>query len=156
MIVTVLKDVLIARGQIERYFEGSVPVDLWRALNRKRPGELFDFVEREYRLSNGRPRPADIKIEERNGVPWVSVADRPRGVSTFNKAGVPAGKDWSYIKIPKGTPMPSGLAIVDDGYRDIYDANHFTLAPAHDMPLGQFRALLIQFAQIIARRQEAM
>jgi hypothetical protein len=30
------------------------------------------------------------------------------------------------------------------------------LAPAHDMPLGQFRALLIQFAQIIVKRQEVV
>jgi hypothetical protein len=125
-------------------------------LNRKRPGELFGFVEREFRLSNGRPRPTDIKIEDRSGVPWVCVADRPRGVSTFNKAGIPSGKDWSYIKIPKGTPIPSGIAIVDDGYRDAYDANHFTIAPAQDMPLGQFRALLIQFAQTIVSRQEAI
>ncbi|MEY4580960.1 MAG: hypothetical protein RL701_5663 [Pseudomonadota bacterium] len=74
---TVLKDIFIARGEIDRYFEGSVPVDLWRALNRKRPGELFDFVESEFVLSNGRVRPADISIEDRSGIPWVFVRDRP-------------------------------------------------------------------------------
>jgi hypothetical protein len=107
-------------------------------------------------LSNGRVRPADIAIEDRNGMPWVLVRDRPRGVSTFNKAGIPSGKDWHYVKIPKGTVLPAGLAIVDDGYREIYDANHYTIAPAHDMPLGQLRALLLQFAQLIVNNQKAV
>ena len=154
MIITVLRDILIARGQLENYYEGLVPVNLWRATNRKRPTALFDFVEREFVLSNGRPRPADIKIEDRGGIAWVTVTDRPRGVSTFDKPGIPAGKDWDYIKIPKNTTLSGGLAIVDDGYREAHDANHYTIAPAHDMPLAEFRALLAQLAEILNAKGE--
>ena len=107
-------------------------------------------------LSNGKPRPADIAIELRNGVEWVCVANRPRGVSTFDRAGVPRGQDWDYVKIPKGTVLPDGLAIVNDGYRESYDATHYTIAPATDMPLGQFRSLLLHLAQVVSCRKEAI
>ncbi|WP_226664739.1 hypothetical protein [Microbulbifer aggregans] len=139
MSIKVLKDVLIEKGRLERYFEGSVPKDLWRALNRKQGGSPFDFVEKAYKLSNGRPRPADIKIEHQNGEPWVFIKDRPRGLSTFDKKGVPTGKDWEYFKIPGGTDLPEGLAIVEDEYNERFKATHFTIAPAYDMPLAQFK-----------------
>lgn len=32
-IIKVLKDVLVTKNQLDRYFDGSVPVDLWRAFN---------------------------------------------------------------------------------------------------------------------------
>lgn len=154
--ITVLKDIMIASDRLRDYFDGRVPVDLWRAINSKRPGHIFDFVEREFVLSNGRPRPADISIEDRNGVPWVCVADRPRGVSVFDKRGVPAGKDWSYVKIARGTVLPAGLAIVNDGYRESYDASHYTIAPERDMTLEEFRSHLHRLAQTILSGQKAV
>lgn len=63
MSVTVLKDVLIGKGRLANYFEGVVPVNLWRALNRKTNVRIFDFIEKGFTLSSGRPRPADIKVE---------------------------------------------------------------------------------------------
>ena len=112
MTINVLKDVLISKNQINRYYEGATPLNLWRALNAKRNTHPFEFVEQPFMLSNGRPRPADIKIEKIQGKKWVIVRDRPRGISTFDKPGVPPGKDWEYYIIPKGTVLPYGLAIV--------------------------------------------
>ncbi|AJQ92900.1 hypothetical protein [Gynuella sunshinyii] len=36
MEVVNLKDVFISMGELERYFDGVVPVNLWRGLNVKR------------------------------------------------------------------------------------------------------------------------
>jgi len=144
---TVLKDVYLAKGQLDRYFEGRVPVHLWRALNAKRGGALFDFVEEPMTLSNGRRRPADIEITKRGGTKWVSVLNAPRGVSTFDKPGVPTGKDWSYYRISAGTVLPEGLAVVRDSFNSNFDAFHYTIAPAFDMPLEQFKLLLNELAK---------
>ncbi len=73
MSVTILKDILIEKGKLDCYFDGKTPVSLWRALNKKSSQGVFDFTEQGFVLSNGRPRPADIKIESRNGTKWVSV-----------------------------------------------------------------------------------
>lgn len=154
MSITILKDVLISKGQVEKLFEGSVPINLWRALNRKSNAGVFDFVEEPMVLSNGRPRAADIQIEKRSGVKWVCVRNRPRGLSTFDKPGLPQGKDWEYYKIPKGTVLPEGIAIVKDEYNTILCAHHYTIAPAYDMPLAQFKSKLDQFASKLLK--EAM
>jgi len=146
----VLKDVCIEAGQVDRYFEGQVPVALWRG---KRKGtKPFDFVEEGFILSNGRPRPADITIRELAGTKWVFVQERPRGLSTFDKQGVPPGRDWEYYLIPAGTELPAGLAVVRDEYNTLYGATHYTIAPAHDMTLSQFKSLLSVFANLIARK----
>ncbi|XZZ64078.1 hypothetical protein ACJJIF_03280 [Microbulbifer sp. SSSA002] len=90
---------------------------------------------------------ADIKVyKHSNGEKWVSVENRPRGVSTFDKEGVPPGKGWEYYKIPAGTIIPDGLAIVRDGYNKKFDAIHYTIAPAYDMSLRQFKTALAAFA----------
>ena len=70
---------------------------------------------------------------------------------TFDKPGVPTGKDWEYYKIPKGTTLPYGLAIVKDEYNTIFDATHYTIAPAFDMLLKRFKTLLNKLAQDIMR-----
>jgi hypothetical protein len=151
MTISVLKDVLISKDQIDRYYERATPVNLWRALNVKRNTHPFEFVEKPFVLSNGRPRPADIKIEKVRGKKWVRVKERPRGISTFDKPGLPSGRHWEYYKIPKGTVLPYGLAIVKDEYNTRFNATHYTLAPFFDMPLSRFKTLLSQLAQMIVR-----
>jgi hypothetical protein len=143
---TILKDVLIDRSQIEKYYEGSVPVNLWRGVNKKKNQGIFDFVEEPFMLSNGRPRPADIEIRVQNGVKWVLVKNRPRGVSTFDKPGIPCGKDWEHYRIPRGTILPDGLAIVRDEFNSTFGATHYTIAPSYDMPLERFKSLLNKLA----------
>ena len=48
MTISVLKDVLISKDQIDRYYERATPVNLWRALNVKRNTHPFEFVEQPY------------------------------------------------------------------------------------------------------------
>ena len=147
MSLTVLKDVFISMGELDRYFEGVVPVNLWRGLNKKRNSALFDLIEKSYKMSNGRVRKSDLCIEDN----WVRVDRWPRGISTFDKPGVPKGRDWVHYKIPEGTQLPNGLAIVRDSYNETFLATHYTIAPAHDMPISEFRSLLKQFAKEIER-----
>lgn len=147
METTTLKDVFISMGELERYFDGEVPVNLWRGLNIKRNMALFDLVEKPYKMSNGKVRKPDLTIE--NG--WVRVKHWPRGISTFDKPGVPKGKDWVHYKIPAGTTLPKGLAIVKDSYNESFMATHYTIAPAYDMPIETFRLLLKNFAAHIVR-----
>jgi hypothetical protein len=42
--------------------------------------------------------------------------------------------------------LPNGLAIVKDNFNPRLGATHYTIAPAHDMPLEQFKMLLNQLA----------
>lgn len=146
MAITVLKDVMIEADALDRYFEGRVPVDLWRAYNAVQGHAPFDFVQVPFVLSNGRPRPADITIREVNGLKWVFVHDRPRGLSTFDKEGLPPGKDWRYLKIPQGTQLPEGLTVIRDELNERWGAVHYTLAPSCDMLLSRFVELLTRLA----------
>jgi len=77
MTISVLRDILISKNQIDKYFEGVTPVNLWRALNIKHNTHPFGFVEQATVLSNGRPRSADLKIEMVRGEKWVRVKERP-------------------------------------------------------------------------------
>lgn len=147
----ILKDILIARGQVDRYFDTRVPVDLWRA---KKTGEnepLFQIVDRQVLRANGKVRPPDITIDVRGGVPWVSVQERPRGLSVFDRPDMFARGQWEYYRIPAGTEIPAGLAIVDDGPSQAVAARHYTVAPARAMPLAMFRQLLAQLAKMMIR-----
>jgi len=95
----------------------------------------------------GRVRKPDITID--NG--WVKVKHWPRGISTFDKPGIPKGKDWVHYKIPAGAELPKGLAIVKDSYNDTVMATHYTIAPAYNMPLPQFKLLLNKFASSVIK-----
>ncbi len=68
MSVTLLKDILIGKDKLDSFFDEHVPVDLWRAVNKKSNNSVFDFIETGFVLSNGRPHPADITIESRNDI----------------------------------------------------------------------------------------
>lgn len=141
----ILKDILISAGDIDRYFEKS-PVNLWRAKRVTDRGTLFGLVEQDKVLSNGQPRPADISIYSKAGVSWVSCRPVPRGISTFDKPNIFNGSSWEYYKIPQGTVLPLGLALVKDRLNARIGATHYTIAPAYDMPLAQFKNLLNQLA----------
>ncbi len=107
-----LKEILIDAGDIEKYFDGKVPVNLWRAKNLSSKEPIFSMVEQKIVRNNGKVRPSDITIFKKNG-----------------------------------TDVPSGLAIVEDGYNIALGAKHYTIAPAFDMPLSQFKQLLNSLAQ---------
>jgi len=145
-----LKDVLISAGDIDRYYE-ETPVNLWRAKKIKDKGTVFGLVDNNKILSNGKVRPADITIILKNGVKWVTCKPSPRGLSTFDKPNIFKGSSWEYYKIPKGTKLPAGLAIVRDKYNRRIGATHYTIAPAHDMPLSNFKLLLDRLAVLVLK-----
>ena|GEM_PF-3364423 len=58
---------------------------------------------------------------------------------------------WNYYKIPAGTNLPEGLVIVRDYYNPSYEATHYTVAPAYDMPLERFKALLAALAKLLEK-----
>lgn len=45
----VLKDILLAQGELERYYDGAVPLNLWRALNARRNEGLSILLNRHSR-----------------------------------------------------------------------------------------------------------
>lgn len=152
MPINILRDVLLSEGQVERYFEGQVPIHLWRALDTRKIGmELFDLVEQDKLLSNKRIRPADIKVFFVGSIKWVSILKMPRGTSTFDRPGAPSGPSWHYYRIPAQTVLPHGLAVVRDAYNPVFKATHYTIAPVWDMPLEQFKRLLCQIATAAVR-----
>src|SRR5262245_51793171 len=143
MTVTILRDVLIARHRVEDYFDGTVPTTLWRAFDTRNKGRHpMDIVEEGYYLSNGKFREADITIKPVKGEPWVFIEHFPRGASSFDKPKVFKSRAWEYFRIPAGTRLPEGLAVVKDRYNEVYGATHYTLAPARDMKLAEFKLLL--------------
>lgn len=89
-----------------------MPVNLWRAKNLGAKESIFGMVEQKVIRNNGKVRPADITIYKKGGVDWVSVEHRPRGISIFDKPNVFRRGRWDYYKIPAGTDIPNGLAIV--------------------------------------------
>lgn len=146
----ILEDILISAGDIDRYYE-TLPVNLWRAKRVSDRVTLFGLVEKDKILSNGQPRPADITIFSKAGIDWVSCRPNPRGISTFDKTNVFKGSSWEYYKIPKGTILPSGLAVVKDRFNSRMGATHYTIAPAYDMPLVRFKNLLNQLAKLVVK-----
>jgi hypothetical protein len=138
----ILKDVFIRADEIDRYFTGVTPVNLWRASRVGEPGPIFGLVEEGIDRPGGQFRPADITIEIVQGGKWVRCVPSPRGISTFDRPDTFRGKTWLYYKIPAGTKIPYGLAIIKDGYNGRLSATHYTIAPAWDMPLDHFKALL--------------
>jgi hypothetical protein len=148
----VLKDVLLESGEIDQYFEGRVPVALWRAKRNRSPDHPFHFVEEPIIHDDGTRRGADIKIDVGpDGRRWVRIEFRPRGISTFDKPRTFKGKQWEYYKIEGGTQLPRGLAIVKDYFNRTYGAWHYTIAPAWDMPLDSFKELLRQLAEKLVK-----
>ncbi|MCP4492638.1 MAG: hypothetical protein GY820_35820 [Gammaproteobacteria bacterium] len=114
-------------------------------------GSLFGLVEEDKILSNGQIRPADITIFTKNGTRWVTCKPSPRGISAFDKPNTFKGNSWEYYKIPCGTVLPVGLAIVKDKFNRRMGATHYTIAPSHDMPLSQFKSLLDRLAMLVIR-----
>ncbi len=51
----------------------------------------------------------------------------------------------------KGAVLPVGLAIVRDEFNSNFEATHYTIAPAYDMPLEQFKGLLVQLLKHVIK-----
>ena len=82
-----LQDILIDLGELNSYFSGKRPVDIWRAQRKREAGTpIFRPVMEAKQVGVGRVRLPDISTEIReNGARYVLCAKRPRGISTFDK-----------------------------------------------------------------------
>jgi hypothetical protein len=79
-----------------------------------------------------RVRPIDVRIMTLPGGDWV--LGRSGGISSFaNSPPLGRGRIW---RLPAGTEYDSRLSLIHD------HGNHFTWAPAYDMPLREYIAAL--------------
>lgn len=77
-------------------------------------------------------------------------SDHHRGVSVFDATR--AFKDFSWFRIPAGTPIPPALAVTKDA--DVSNNGepiHYTIAPKDDMPLSLFLQHLKGFEAVASK-----
>ncbi|KHD06899.1 hypothetical protein PN36_03480 [Candidatus Thiomargarita nelsonii] len=106
----------------------EVILDLYRFGNAKSP-----------RLDHIRPL-KDARLDDRNGVKYI-IADG-NGISVFSTFDPKKKNTW---KIPKGTPLPEGITLVED--KRLGHENHYMLAPTITMRLSTFLDLLDQIKE---------
>jgi len=148
--------ILISKGQMDRIYKGSVPLNLWRSLHRsvKSDNPLYpDFEPREVRP--GFFRDPDITLVTIGGVVNV-LAEVDMGTSLFDRSNIFGASSWIYFEIPAGTVIPEGLLITKDKFNDKMQATHYTILPNFTMPKAQFCALLDQLARNAAARRAAL
>ncbi len=69
------------------------------------------------------------------------VKANAKGISLFTEADLSRTRfeGWAW-KIPHGTPMPTGLGLVND------HGGHFMACPVTDMPVDKYKTLLSELA----------
>ena len=155
-----LKKIYAKEGKSGHYFDGETPCELFRGQHpdaHKREEFILEphrgFVKVDKVTGQRRERKADVAIVNRNGTEVVigCRCNRGdfRGLSTFDKPVTWFDKPrWYNFSIPKGTELPSSLAVVRDKYDYDKDATHYTIAPKDDMPLDLF----IQSLKVVASK----
>lgn len=100
--------------------------------------DLFRFgSSSSSRISNVKPR--EIDTMPINGINVVIA--NGNGISLYNKQGLDACALTGWVwEIRAGTYFPTGLKLI----KDDDPLGHYTLAPAHNMPLSQYIGLLEQ------------
>ena len=119
--------------------------------------KLYIAPEDLYRLGNSssslisRVRDREVDTIEMNGI--TSVIANGKGISLYNKAGLEkiplSGWVWE-VKV--STVLPIGLKLIKDNRPE----GHYTLAPASNMLLSEYVALLEKVAvhcQKVFRKQ---
>ena len=108
--------------------------------------DLFIAPEDLYRLGNSSDprlthirRPQDIDTIEMNGI--LVVVANGKGISLLTKTRIEKTGVGGWLwKLPKGTPMPFGLRLINDR------PGHYGLCPIHNMPFDEFKGLLAKLA----------
>lgn len=108
--------------------------------------DLFFAPEDLFRLGNSTNsrlthirRPKDVDTIEVNGV--MVVVANGKGISLSTKARIDTAPMTGWVwKISRGTPMPSGLRLINDR------PGHYSLCPISNMPLDEFKGLLSKLA----------
>ncbi len=128
-------------------YYGYFPLDLYRLGNKER--NKIDILRNRdiAEIVFYRYRGVDSKVETgRSGeICWVKGGPNG-GISLFDdiKSAPISGKFW--YKIPKNVDIPSGLGLCDSR-KKLNKATHYTIFPAVDMPLDNFKLLLRQIAE---------
>jgi hypothetical protein len=120
-------------------FEGEIPTDLYRGFKGVVTASLLHPLLEEKILPNGKRREPDIKSFMKDGALWVKPGDG--GSSLFDRPGLFRG-NWSYFKIPKGTPIRHGLKVSETHFSPPFGAFHYQISPSEPMPLSAFLDLL--------------
>lgn len=142
-------DYFISKRELGKLFDSSFPleVNLWRGQKPSEKGAHVLYpILKSYLLSNGKIREPDIDTYQKGGVIWIKA--NGGGVSLFDVLGVP-NKNWSYYRLPAGTPIPMGLVILKDSFNPRHNATHYTICPNWDMPLKNFLMLLDQLIPML-------
>ena len=148
----------IKKRNLGQLFDNNTPLktDLYRGQKPEdRTSPLLHPILKDYLLSNGKTRYADMVPYSKNGEPWVSSAKG--GVSLFDIIGTPVAS-WDYYKIASGTTLPLGLVIVRDKPNPNLQKNptdpipvHYSIRPHWDMPLKGFLILLDELVSSFTR-----
>lgn len=134
-----LKNIYLAAGVGERFWDTSTPTALWRAQKKTE----FDAGAMSLDPHPGNEtRLADVRVVDRDNQRIVlgcrCIKGDYRGVSTFDlKVTWYGAKTTKHFKIPADTGIPPGLAVTKD-YQNDHGAFHYTIAPKDDMPLPLF------------------
>lgn len=143
-----LKDIYVAAGKADAFFDVAVPVDLFRGQKKQ------DFLDGKDLFApdmggwvnrDGKVREPDVKTAMVDGKLLVKgcrcIHGSHRGISMGDRTPVFArGKSWRRFRLPAGTPLPEALAITRDAERRVGTdiPIHYTLAPKDDMEFGLF------------------
>ncbi len=108
--------------------------------------DLFFAPEDLYRLGNATdPRltnirqPKDLDTMEINGIAVAIANGKGISLSTKSRIDTTPMSGWVW-KIAKGTAMPTGLRLINDR------PGHYSLCPAYNMPIDEFKGLLAKLA----------
>ena len=107
------------------------------------PVELYAFGSR---ASPRAPRPGIDLVPNAAGMVGPEVPPFPQGASTFADP-LQAPLRGHYHRLPPGTVLPGGLAVVADGVdvhvHSLHPATHHTVYAAAPMAMAQFLDLLL-------------
>jgi hypothetical protein len=143
-----LKNIYVAAGLADRFWDDATPTALWRA-QKKTDFDGGAIVLEPHPGSE--TRTADVKIVERDNQQFVlgcrCVKGDFRGVSTFDKKVTWFGsRTTKHFRISAGTGIPAGLAVTRE-HKNAQGAYHYTIAPKDDMPLALFLQQLKTMSQ---------
>ena len=128
-------------------FYGYFPLNLYRLGNKG--GNKIDILRNRdiAEIVFYRYRGSDSKVETGRSGETCWVKGGPNGgISLFDNIETAPIQGKFWYKIPHNVDIPSGLG-VSDSRRKPNKATHYTIFPAVDMPLDNFKLLLRQIAE---------
>lgn len=109
------------------------------------PGVILYMAEEDlYRLGNSTSprldhvRHADVDTYSTNGILFIRA--NGKGISLLTEDGVRGKRGGWLWKLPAGLALPSGLLLNND------KPFHYSLCPASDMNVDEYRGLLARLA----------